>query len=142
MARMHGKVKEKIFCEISKKGDLQKEYVIDLLKEYDDRPEITKLIEQYYSNKANRIMSSFKDEYGVRECFAIKQNNDLTKYISVSNSNSLVDIAKVEQQLNKKQRGLGKSLKKAKARKQVLEGQITIDEYTKQIKILNKKVNV
>lgn len=138
MGRMNVKVKERIFEEISNKGDLTKEYVVELIKTYDDRPEINKLIDQYYSAKANRIMSSFKDEYGVRECFAIKQNNDLTKYVSVSNSKSLIDIAKIESQLSKKQKGIGKSLKKAKARKQVLEGQLTIDKYIEKIQNLNR----
>lgn len=70
---MDRKVKETIYKEIHNKGEIKQDHIIKLLKTYDDKPEVNKLVESYYKSKANRIISSFKDENHVRDCFAVKE---------------------------------------------------------------------
>lgn len=95
---MDRKIRDKIFNEIKEKGKLEKSYVVELIKTYDERPDVNKLIEQYYKSKADRIMSSFKDEHGIRDCFAIKDNQNKTKYIDLSKPNllTLSEVATVK----------------------------------------------
>lgn len=70
---MNRKVKETIYKEIHDKGEISQEHIIGLLKIYDEAPNTNKLTEAYYKSKANRIISSFKDDNHVRECFAVKE---------------------------------------------------------------------
>ena len=95
------KVRNKIFNEIKSNGKLEKNYVVHLIKTYDDRPNVDKLIEQYYKSKADRIMASFKDENGIRDCFAVKDSQNKTKYIDISKPNLLsksdIDIVRDKQ---------------------------------------------
>lgn len=67
------KIKETIYEEIHNKGEIEQAHVVELLKIYDDKPNVNKLVESYYKSKANRIISSFKDDNHVRDCFAVKE---------------------------------------------------------------------
>ena len=71
---MDRKVRKKIHDEMKRTGRQDKEYVVELIKTLDERPDISKLIEQNYKAKADRIIASFKDENGIRDCFAIKNS--------------------------------------------------------------------
>ncbi len=140
---MDRKVRDKIFKEIKKNGKLQKEYVVELIKTYDDRPNVNKLIEQYYKSKADRIMSSFKDENGIRDCFAIKDNQNKTKYIDLSKPNLLnlseVELVRIKQENAKHNKE--EVIKKTNISKQVIVGQLKIKDYEKALKEeLNKNI--
>lgn len=140
---MDRKVKDKILKEIKKNGKLQKEYVVELIKTYDDRPNVNKLIEQYYKSKADRIMSSFKDENGIRDCFAIKDNQNKTKYIDLSKPNLLnlseVELVRIKQENAKHNKE--EVIKKTNISKQVIVGQLKIKDYEKALKEeLNKNI--
>lgn len=140
---MDRKVRDKIFKEIKENGKLQKEYVVELIKTYDDRPNVNKLIEQYYKSKADRIMSSFKDENGIRDCFAIKDNQNKTKYIDLSKPNLLnlseVELVRIKQENAKHNKE--EVIKKTNISKQVIVGQLKIKDYEKALKEeLNKNI--
>lgn len=79
---MDRKVKETIYKEIHDNGEIEQEHVVGLLKQYDDIPDTNKLVEQYYKAKANRVISSFKDDNHIRECFAVKEDkkNNICQY--------------------------------------------------------------
>ena len=140
---MDRKVRQKIHDEMKRTGRQDKEYVVGLIKALDERPDISKLIEQNYKAKADRIIASFKDENGIRDCFAIKNNENKTVYVDISKP-ELLTISEIEE-VERKQSNLKKSkeevIKKLRVSKKVLVGQIQIEEYDKVLKEeLNKEV--
>lgn len=134
---MDRKIRDKIFNEIKEKGKLEKSYVVELIKTYDERPDVNKLIEQYYKSKADRIMSSFKDEHGIRDCFAIKDNQNKTKYIDLSKPNllTLSEVATVKNKQRNEKIKKDEIIKKASVSERVIAGQIKIDDYEMMLKI-------
>lgn len=128
---MDRKVRNKIFDEIKSNGKLEKDYVVQLIKTYDDRPDVNKLIEQSYKSKADRIIASFKDENGIRDCFAVKDSQNKTRYIDISKPNLLsksdIDMVKDKQiKLRKKKEEI---IKKVAVSQKVIMGQIKIEDY-------------
>lgn len=133
---MNRKVRDRIFDEIKSNGKLEKDYVVELIKIYDDRPDVNKLIEQSYKSKADRIMASFKDENGIRDCFAVKDSLNKTKYIDISKptllTKSEIDMVKDKQiKLRKKKEEI---IKKVAVSQRVIMGQIQIEDYSKVLK--------
>ncbi len=140
---MDRKVRNKIFEEIKSNGKLEKDYIVQLIKIYDDRPDVNKLIEQSYKSKADRIIASFKDENGIRDCFAIKDSHNKTKYIDISKPNLLtksdIDIVRDKQiKLRKKKEEI---IKKVAISQKVITGQIQLEDYNRALKEeLNKEI--
>lgn len=124
---MDRKVKETIYKEIHNKGEISQEHVVELLKVYDDRPNVNKLIESHYKSKANRIISTFKDDNHVRECFAVKEDKK-TIYVNIATTNKIYYVKDVKTSLKKQIDGRKKSMQKAVNRVKILEGQIGIEE--------------
>lgn len=133
---MDRKVRERIHEEMRKNGNLSKEYVVQLVKIYDEKPNSDKLVEQYYKSKADRIISSFKDENGIRDCFAIKDNQNKTKYIDISKPILLTksEIESVRDKQIKLKKNKEEIILKVNLAHQVLEGQIQIQEYENALK--------
>jgi len=121
------KVKETIYQEIHDKGEIEQEHIIDLLKVYDDAPDTNKLIEQHYRSKANRIISSFKDDNHIRDCFAVKEGKR-TIYVNINTTNKVYYVKDITGSLKKQIDGRKKSMQKAKKRVEILEGQIEMEE--------------
>lgn len=124
---MDRKVKETIYKEIHNNGEIEQEHIINLLKMYDDRPDVNKLIEQHYKSKANRIISSFKDDNHVRDCFAVKEDKKTT-YINISTTKKIYYVKDIAGSLKKQIDGRKKSMQKANKRVKILEGQINVEE--------------
>ncbi len=124
---MDRKVKETIYKEIHDKGEISQNHVVGLLKEYDDKPDVSKLIESHYKSKANRIISSFKDDNHVRDCFAVKEGKQ-TIYVNINTTNKVYYARDIAGALKKQIDGRRKSMQKAKNRVEILEGQIAIEE--------------
>lgn len=122
---MDRKVKETIYNEIHNKGEISQEHIVGLLKIYDDKPDVNRLIESHYKSKANRIMSSFKDENHVRDCFAVKEGNS-PLYVNISTTKKVYYVKDITGSLKKQIDGRKKSMQKAKKRVEILEGQIGI----------------
>lgn len=133
---MDRKVRNKIFEEMKTNGKLEKDYVVQLIKIYDERPDVNKLIEQSYKSKADRIIASFKDENGIRDCFAVKDSQNKTKYIDISKPNLLaksdIDIVRDKQiRLKKKKEEI---IKKVSISQKVITGQIQLEDYDRALK--------
>ncbi len=128
---MDRKVRDRIFKEMKENGKLDKDYVVDLIKIYDDRPDVNKLIEQHYKSKADRIISSFKDENGIRDCFAIKTPTNKTKYIDLSKptllSTNEIQIVRIKQKNAKRKKE--EIIKKTNVSEKVIMGQLRIEDY-------------
>lgn len=127
---MDRKVKETIYDEIHNKGEISQEHIIGLLKVYDDKPDINKLVESHYKSKANRIISSFKDDNHVRDCFAVKEGKK-TIYVNIETTNKVYYVKDITGSLKKQIDGRKKSMQKAKKRVEILEGQMSIGEIDK-----------
>lgn len=124
---MDRKVKETIYEEIHNKGEIDQDHIVGLLKIYDDKPNLNKLVESYYKSKANRIISSFKDDNHVRDCFAVKEGNKTT-YVNISTTKKVYYVKDIAGSLKKQIDGRKKSMKKANSRVKILEGQIKIED--------------
>jgi hypothetical protein len=124
---MDRKVKETIYNEIHNKGEIDQDHIVGLLKIYDDKPNLNKLVESYYKSKANRIISSFKDDNHVRDCFAVKEGNKTT-YVNISTTNKVYYVKDIAGSLKKQIDGRKKSMKKANSRVKILEGQVKIED--------------
>lgn len=133
---MDRKVKLKIHDKIRNSGRMDKEYVISQVVIYADKPDIQKLERQYYGAIADRIISSFKDENGVRDCFAIKDNQNKTKYIDISKPTLLTksEIEAVRNKQMKLKKNKEEIILKASLASKVLDGQIKMEEYEKTLK--------
>lgn len=138
---MDRKVRKKIHDEMKRTGRQDKEYVVELIKTLDERPDISKLIEQNYKAKADRIIASFKDENGIRDCFAIKNNENKTIYVDISKPELLTisEIEEIERKQNNQKKNKEEVIKKVRVSKKVLIGQIRIEEYNKALKEELKK---
>lgn len=141
---MDRKVKIKIHEEIRKSGKMDKEYVMKQVKTYAEKPDLEKLERQYYGSIADRIIASFKDENGIRDCFAIKDNENKTKYIDISKPTLLTksEIEAVRDKQMKLKKNKEEIILKANLAHKVLDGQIELKEYELTLKkqILNKVV--
>lgn len=139
---MDRKVTLKIHDEIRNNGNLDKEYVVELVRKLDDRPDINKLIEQHYKSKADRIISSFKDKNGIRDCFAIRNSQNKTKYIDISKPNLLTksEIEEVKERQTKLKKKKEEVLLKVNMAVQVKTGKIKMEDYEKTLKEKLKKV--
>ena len=133
---MDRKVTLRIHDEIRNSGNLDKEYVVGLVKKLDDAPDVQRLVEQHYKSKADRIISSFKDENGLRDCFAIRDSQNRTKYIDISKPNLLTksEIEEVEEKQKKLKKKKEEVLVKVRMACMVKTGQIKLEEYEKTLR--------
>ncbi len=133
---MDRKVTLKIHDEIKNSGNLDKDYVVELVKALDDRPDIDKLVEQHYKSKADRIISSFKDQNGIRDCFAIRDSSNNTKYIDISRPDLLTksQIEEVQTKQEKLKRKKEEVLLKVNMAVQVKNGQVKLEDYEKTLR--------
>ena len=122
------RIKEKINSIMEETPNITVDELMQIVKEYAPKPDISKLINQEYKRIAQRIISSYKDEHGVRECFSIKSEGC---YVNISRTTDREDLQKVRYQLSKKYRGLNKSLRKIDTREQILNGQIEMEDVIK-----------
>lgn len=120
------KIKEKIITIMQDESNIEQEFVIELLKEYAPNLDIENLKEREYKQMANRVISSFKDETGIRDMFVIKNDEDMTEYLNVSKSKEIDDLKKVRYRLDRNIKGNQKSLDKVNRRLFLLENQISI----------------
>lgn len=133
---MDNKVKIRIHEEMRRSGKMDKDYIVSLVKELDERPDVEKLIEQHYKSKADRIISSFKDENGIRDCFAVKDTQNKTKYIDISKPMLLTksEIEAVRDKQIKLKKNKEEIILKANLAHKVLEGQIALQDYEMTLK--------
>lgn len=127
MSRIDKKAKDFVLAEMKYNGKMQQEDVMKLLDVYCGEIDEQKILEKQKRARANRFMANFKDEDGTRKFFSVKDGTKTT-YVDVNTTNEIILIDDVISTLCKQMKGLNKSIKKAKTRKQVLEGQVQIEE--------------
>lgn len=128
---MDRKAKLKIIDEIRKSGRMDKEYVMEQAKIYTEKPDPQKLERQHYARIADNIIASIKDENGIRDCFAVRNKENKTKYIDISKPTLLTksEIAAVRDKRIKLTKSNEEIILKTNLADQVLDGQIELKEY-------------
>ena len=106
--------------------NLEQEFVIDLIKKRAPLIDVDALKEKEYKRMANSLISSFKDEKGIRDVFVIKNDEDMTAYINVARSKEIDNLNKVRDRLDSNVKGNQKSLDKVTRRLFLLENQISV----------------
>ncbi len=79
--------------------------------------------EQGVRRQANQLVRSLRDDTGTRICFAVRKEN---LYVNLERCTDRKHIDAVEQLLDKQLNGLTASYRKAKRRKEELEGQLAL----------------
>lgn len=120
---MNRKIREAILDIMADNPNIGKEEVIELIKSYEGSIDIKKLVEKEYKAKASRLMTTFRDERGVRDIFSIKDDEDLSTYINVARTKELEDLKKVKKRLEGNIRGNRVSLIKVEERITLVSGQ-------------------
>ena len=122
--RLDKEVRARVMGIIADKSAISKYEIVDVLRDITTLPTYTELLEQELSRTAQRLLSEYRDEHGVRSIFSV----DSDRYINVDVSNDLPDLRNVEDQLARKNSGLKASLDKVTRRKEVVSGQLTLEE--------------
>ena len=120
---MNRKIREAILDIMAETPNISKAEVIELLKSYEGSIDIKKLVEKEYKAKASRLMTTFRDERGVRDIFSIKDDEDLSTYINIARTKELEDLKKVKKRLEGNIRGNRVSLIKVEERITLVSGQ-------------------
>lgn len=126
------RIKEKINSVMEDNPSISMDELIEIVKQYAPKPDTQKLVNQEYRRMAQRLMASYRDTAGVRDCFSVKSETG-NLYVNISHTKDKEDLQKVRQQLSKKYRGLNRSLKKVDTREQILDGQLEIEEVIKNV---------
>lgn len=124
---MNRQIREAIINAIKEEQAVTVDEVVEIVKTYDEMPDIQKLVEQHYKNVARRILSAIKDDYGVRDFFAAETAAGERLYVNIATSDNLEHLSKVEQQLKPKAAGTARSYAKARKRQREVAGQMTFD---------------
>lgn len=124
---MNRQIREAIINAIKEEQAVTVDEVVEIVKTYDEMPDIQKLVEQHYKNVARRILSAIKDDYGVRDFFAAETAAGERLYVNIATNDNLEHLSKVEQQLKPKAAGTARSYAKARKRQREVAGQLTFD---------------
>lgn len=119
-------IRARIYDEIERSGngEVTVDFVSELLRKvlvYD--PQLVE--EQWYRDKARRLLAQRRDESGVRIMFAT-QETDQGVYINIETCKDLRKVRAVKAQLEDKYAGIAASIAKAKRRVEELEGQTSL----------------
>lgn len=119
-------IKDRIYDEIQRldSDEVTVDFVVGLLRQiliYD--PKMVE--EQWYRDKARRLLAQRRDESGVRVMFAT-QEPERGVFINIETCKDLSKVRAVKAQLEDKYAGIAASIAKAKRRVEELEGQTTL----------------
>ncbi len=125
-SNLEKQAREAILKQMDELGEITTDTVMELI-----RPhyifDIKKLRNQALRRVANSLMRRYKDDKGIRVCFNYREDG-VSKYLNVDKTNNLKALETIENQLNKKYKGLNESKKKVNMRKQVLKGQLSMKD--------------
>ena len=124
---MDKRIRQTIEDVLKLRPEITSDEVVEIVKIYAEKPDPVKLEEQYYRRVANRILSSFRDDEKVRNCFNITNNEGKHLYINVAQTTDADQLQQAKLSLAAKYRGLNKSIKKIQARELELAGQMAFD---------------
>ena len=124
---MDRRIREAIINAIREEKAVTVDEVVEIVKIYDEMPDVKKLVDQHYKNVARRLLSAIKDDYGVRDFFAAETVTGERLYVNIATSDNLEHLSKVEQQLKPKAAGTARSYAKARKRQIEVAGQLIFD---------------
>ena len=124
---MNRKIRDAIVNAIREQKAVTVDEVVETVKIYDEMPDVKKLVDQHYKNVARRLLSTIKDDYGVRDFFAAETAAGERLYVNIAASDNLEHLNKVEQQLKPKAAGTARSYAKARKRQIEVAGQLAFD---------------
>lgn len=116
-------IREYIYSEIDRRGFVEVDDVAGIIKDLNIYDPLS-AEEQWYRDKARRLMASRKDENGVRVLFATGPSSGT--YINIETCKSLPDVKSVVEQLIEKRDGLNAAIAKGQRRTAELEGQTSL----------------
>lgn len=119
-------IKDRVYDEIQRldSDEVTVDFVVGLLRQiliYD--PKMVE--EQWYRDKARRLLAQRRDESGVRVMFAT-QEPERGVFINIETCKDLSKVRAVKAQLEDKYAGIAASIAKAKRRVEELEGQTSL----------------
>lgn len=123
--KLEPKAREMIKQKLYEAGEIETEEVMDIIRPHYlfDAMEAK---EREIRRTAHRMMSSMRDEKGIRTTFACNVDG-MSKYINVDASEDPVSLRGVEGQLTEKLNGLKLSSEKVSKRRMEVEGQLSLD---------------
>ena len=124
---MNRKIREAIINAIKEQKAVTIDEVVEIVRTYDEMPDVKKLMEQHYKTVARRLISAIKDDYGIRDFFAAETAAGERLYVNVVTSDDLKHLSKVEQQLKPKAAGTARAYAKARRRQREVAGQLVFD---------------
>ena len=123
---LDGRAKEYILQQMHDNGEMTKEEIKDLIRPHFSF-DYQEAREQAIGRYANRLVSSLRDDQGVRTCFTLR-GEDLVD--NVDKYKNLRNVRAVKEQLRKQIAGTYASYKKAAGREAELAGQMSLFETT------------
>ncbi len=124
---MNRQIREAIINAIKEEQAVTVDEVVEIVKTYEEMPDVKNLVEQHYKKVARRLLSTIKDDYGVRDFFAAETAAGERLYVNIAASDNLEHLSKVEQQLKPKAAGTARSYAKARKRQMEVAGQLVFD---------------
>lgn len=130
---MDKKLKYSLMEIIQAESNIEQDFIIDLIKKYAPMIDIQALQDKEYKRMANQLISSLRDETGVRDVFVIKTDEEMTEYLNVARTKEVNDLYKVRNRLDSNIKGNQKSLDKVNSRLFLLENQISIADFNVEV---------
>ncbi|MFT8313212.1 MAG: hypothetical protein ABF633_03035 [Clostridium sp.] len=112
-------------------GEITQEDILKIIRPYlKSEIDKNKLVLSYEKTIANRLMTSFKDDKGIRDCFVVRKKSD-SKYVNIGLSKNIEDLKAINKKLADNIQGLKISQIKVYKQQRKLEGQISIKDIVK-----------
>lgn len=118
-------IKDQIYDMIDRQGFATVDAIANSIRKliiYDPKA----VEDQWYRDKARRLLAQKKDENGIRSLYATKSMRGI--YVNVDTCRDLPKVKAVRRQLEEKRDGLNASIAKANRRVAELSGQMTVDD--------------
>ncbi len=127
MSALSKQVRQWVFEQMEEMAEIDTEEIMDLIRPHYDF-DYDKGKEQAIRRQAHSLMARFRDEKGVRNCFACQDEDGNRKYINIDTTTDLEALNAVEKQINSKFNGLHKSKQKIEQQRMKLVEQLTLWE--------------
>lgn len=125
MRKLEPKARKMIKQKMYEMAEIETEKVMDVI-----RPHFlfsaAAAEERELRRTAQQMMSSMRDEKGIRTVFNCKVDG-VSKYVNIDESKNMMVLRSVEGQLSTKLNGLKASSDKASKRRMEVEGQLSLD---------------
>ncbi|MBV4417431.1 hypothetical protein [Clostridium tyrobutyricum] len=128
--RLFGKKVKKIIYEKMEEvgAEITQSQVIEIIEPYIEAEiDIEKLKESHKKTIANRLISSFRDDKGLRSWYAIREKTN-SRYINVEQTTNIKDTEIVDTSIENRMVGLRAAQNKVHKIYKQITGQISIDD--------------